>query len=85
MSRSYRAPWFVDSYGSKYKKLTKRAANRAVRRTAEVADGCAYRKVFNPYDIVDSKWQWDPDGWIFWHNGEPEWVLPDPEWKARRK
>ena len=44
MSRSYREPWFVDSYGSRVKKLTKREANKRVRKyllRKELDDGCA--------------------------------------------
>ena len=87
MSRSYREPWFIDSYGSKSKRWSKRMASKAVRRAEEVANGKAYRRFFDPWNIVDWKCQWERnDGFIFWNNGEPEWV-PDrtPEWKAKRK
>lgn len=57
MSRSYRAPYWCDGYGSKTKKLTKRMANRAVRNSKEVASGKAYKKVFSSYDICDFKFE----------------------------
>jgi hypothetical protein len=55
MSRSYRAPYWVDSYGSRYKKIIKRIASKKVRRFWNwgIASGKAYRKVFDPYNIVD--------------------------------
>lgn len=52
MSRSYRSPYIKDGYGSKWKKVAKRSANRAVRR-ADVADGGEFRKHYNSWDICD--------------------------------
>ena len=85
MSRSYRKPWYVDGYGSRYKKLSKRFANKAIRRAKEVSDGKMYRKFYNPWDICDYKFPWDPRPYISMISGEPIIVLPDPRWKAWRK
>ncbi len=59
MSRSKRKPMLTDGYGTKHKHVTKRRANRAVRKAKEVSDGKAYRKEYNSWDIVDWKF-WDP-------------------------
>ena len=56
MSRSYREPYWVDSYGSKVKKWYKRDASKRIRRTKDVPNGKAYRKFYDPWNIVDSKW-----------------------------
>lgn len=90
MSRSYREPWFVDSYGSRVKKLTKREANKRVRKyllRKELDDGCAYRRIFDPWNIVDWRSRWNPwpHQFINCVTGEIEFILPTPEWKARRK
>lgn len=56
MSRSYRKPITKDS-----NPWAKKAANRRVRRTPEIADGKAYRRVFNPYDVSDYRFaDWSP-------------------------
>lgn len=86
MSRSYREPWYMDSYGTRYRKYMKRYSNKKVRKAVDVPDGKAYRKILNPYDITDWKSRWDPHPHYFYHfNGELDVILPDPEWKARRK
>jgi hypothetical protein len=55
MSRSKKAPYYTDQQTSTSgrSKQAKREANRRVRKTEEVADGKAYRKVSNPWDIRD--------------------------------
>jgi len=85
MSRSYREPWFVDGYGGQRKRWMKRYANKTVRKAKDVPPGKAYRRFYDPWNIVDWKYRWDPDGYIWWKNGEPIWEPPSPEWKARRK
>lgn len=55
MSRSTKKPIWVDGNGSHFKKLSKREAARAVRRAKEVANGKAYKKESNSYDIADFK------------------------------
>ena len=87
MSRSYRYPVWVDSYGSKTKKLDKRFANKSVRRANNVQNGKWYRKLYNPWNIVDWRSYWDPNPrvWINSWTGEIEIINPTPEWKARRK
>jgi hypothetical protein len=53
MSRSKRKPVFKEGYGSKTKGRSKQLANRATRVTKEVANGGAFKKVFNSWDICD--------------------------------
>lgn len=85
MSRSYREPWFVCGYGSKYKKYIKRYANSIVRNTIDVPDGRAYRKLFDSWNISDYRFAWNPYPRYYWRNGEMKSYEPIPEWKARRK
>ena len=87
MSRSYRKPWHVDTYGSKYKKREKRVASKKVRRTKNIADGRMFSKVYNPYNIVDWKCFIDTKGWWFqgFFHTEPEFMPGTPKWKAIRK
>jgi hypothetical protein len=54
VSRSYRKPIATEGYGSKDKKQRKRLANKRARRV-DVANGRAYRKVSNSWDICDFK------------------------------
>lgn len=54
MSRSFRKPIATEGYGGKARKGRKRLANKRARRT-DVADGKAYRKVSNSWDICDWK------------------------------
>lgn len=85
MSRSYREPWFVDGYGSRWKRHQKRAANRRVRHAKNVPNGNAYRRYFDPWNICDWKYCWDPMPHVYWLFGELRIIEPTPEWKARRK
>lgn len=62
MSRSYRAPYWVDGYGSKHKKIAKRSANKTVRNSKEIADGKMYRKVSCSWNICDFKFE-DPENY----------------------
>jgi len=56
VSRSKREPWWVDGYGSKAKAIRKRWANKKVRRSATLADGMEYKRLYCSYDICDYKW-----------------------------
>jgi len=87
MSRSFRAPWYVDGWeGSRRKRFYKRYANRVIRRTeSEIADGKAYRKFFDNYSICDYKWLYDPNPHVFWMGGKQYVIEPDPIWKVNRK
>jgi hypothetical protein len=69
MSRSYRKPIIKDGYGSKWKAVAKRHAARAVRIEDEVANGAAYKRHFNSWDICDYKFE----------------LTRYPEWRAKRK
>jgi hypothetical protein len=86
MSRSYREPYYVDSYGSKVKKLTKREANKVVRKNWNIDDGCMYRKVYDPWNIVDYRYRWSP--WLRYYmnwEGEMDVINPEPYYKVGRK
>lgn len=48
MSRSYKKPYLSDQYTP-----GKKSANRAVRRTKDVADGKSYKKVYCTWNIRD--------------------------------
>lgn len=54
MSRSKRAPVFTEGYGGKSRRYKKAQANNKVKRS-DVANGSAYKRVFNPWDICDFK------------------------------
>lgn len=59
MSRSTKAPYFTEGYGTKNRKVQKRLANKRVRKKSTVdskdmADG-SYKKESNSWDIVDFK------------------------------
>ena len=53
MSRSTCRPIITCRLTRGHGRKAKRAANKAVRRTPVVADGKAYRKVTETWDIVD--------------------------------
>lgn len=55
MSRSYKKPWHTQGAGKKARQQSKRSASRAARHEEELASGNAYRKAYNPWDIVDWK------------------------------
>lgn len=65
MSRSKRAPYWVEGYGSKSKPKAKRAANKKVRQTLKSIDEVdkippgEFRKVFDSWSITDYKFH-DP-------------------------
>lgn len=86
MSRSYRVPYVVDSYGSPRKRKAKNYANRVVRHKKDVPSGKAYRKFSCSYDICDYKW-YEPVVRDFEKmNGVWEWVSYPKAWnKWRRK
>lgn len=85
MSRSYRAPYSVDGYGTKRKRYMKNYANRVIRHTEGIPDGAAYKKFFSQYDICDYRFSILHKPIIWWRNGEPQIIECDPEWKAKRK
>jgi len=62
MSRSFRKPFVVDGYGTPHKKVAKRRANKMVRKNWKVADGNAYRKVMDPWNICDFRF-YDPENY----------------------
>lgn len=52
----------------------------------KVPDGKAYRKYFDPWNIVDSKYEYQLEGyWYCNFKGELVYMEPDPRWKAIRK
>jgi len=86
MSRSYRQPWYTDGYkGSSRRQYYKRLSNKVVRRTGDVPDGKAYRKICNPWDICDYKFLYDPKPRIRSWGGEFVVIEPSPIWRVARK
>jgi hypothetical protein len=76
MSRSYRKSWITDGYkGSKRRQYNKRQANHIVRKADDVPDGKAYRKFYNPWDICDYRWFFNPN----------EEFYRDKPWRYLRK
>ena len=97
MSRSYRKPYVTDGYkGSGRRKFSKGYANNVVHNTEDIADGNAYRKVTNPWDICDYKIHWDGRYFLtraqnrFWRyayhgNASDARLYLTPFWKYRNK
>lgn len=56
MSRSRRKPWVKDGYKRPGKKIPKRTANHKVRKTESIANGKAYKKVYDSWNICDYRW-----------------------------
>lgn len=57
MSRSYRKPFAVDGYGTEGKRISKRWANKKVRNAKNITSGKAYRKIYDPWNIVDYRFE----------------------------
>lgn len=88
MSRSTRKPWYTDGYkGSKRRQFEKRHANKIVRKTTEIADGKAYRKFGDTWDICDYRFMYDPKPRIraSYLTGELQVIEPEPIWRVNRK
>ena len=69
MSRSYKKyPCIKDC-----SKHGKRFANKRVRRTKDIPDGKAYRKVYNPWDISD--WSFSKTWNEYWREQIQDWEL----------
>lgn len=62
MSRSYKKHPFVKDPANKF---MKRYANKKVRRTPNIPNGKAYKKVFESWDISDWRWWWDKQNAIY--------------------
>jgi len=75
MSRSFRRPYVTDGYkGSKRRQFEKRYSNKVLRKVEEIADGKAFKKFTDSWDICDFKW-FEKDIKKHW----PNW------WKLIRK
>jgi len=87
MSRSYRKPWYTDGYkGSKTKQFMKRLSNKIIRRTEDVPNGKAYRKMsVNPWDLCDYRYPYDPYPMIVIRDGVLVAKDPPPIWRVARK
>lgn len=61
MSRSKKAPYWTEGYGSKTRRVLKRAANKRVR--AKSSEDCkdlaggAYKKLYESWNIVDFRFR----------------------------
>lgn len=88
MSRSYKRHLIKkDNSGSAYRRFSKNQANRLIRRTPEVPDGKAYRRFYNPWDISDWVFMYNPYPRVYYNYrlGQFEWIEPDPIYKWRMK
>jgi len=56
VSRTYRKYPSVTDTGCIHKKYAKRFANKRVRKNWEISNGCNYKRLYNPYDIVDYRY-----------------------------
>ena len=69
MSRSYKHNAVMKD-GNRSKKQDKRLANKAVRRT-DLASGCAYKRVYNQYNICDYLCaEWNRGKYVWWRSEE---------------
>jgi hypothetical protein len=62
MSRSYRKPYWTEGYGARGRKFAKRLATKHVRKSKNIANGGAYKLIFNSWDICDFKFL-DENSW----------------------
>jgi len=85
MSRSYRQPYITCGYGTKTRKIEKNQANRRVRHTKNIPNGKKYRRFYNPWDIRDFSFYYNPHPRIYYYNGVVKIVEPDPIYKWNRK
>jgi hypothetical protein len=56
----------------------KKFANKRVRRTWDIPDGMAYKKLFCSYEICDWKW-------LYWNNDEISNDYPGEEYRSWMK
>jgi hypothetical protein len=68
-----------------HNKGMKRIANHKVRRTLDVPNGKAYRKIFGSYDICDWRFWWNPKPRYSSWGGKIVKIDPEPEWRVRMK
>jgi hypothetical protein len=76
MSRSYKKHPFVKDPANKF---MKRYANKKVRRTPNIPNGKAYKKVFESWDISDWRWWWDKQDAIFDYYDDNLWYKSEYE------
>ncbi len=83
MSRSYKKHLIIKDHDG----FSKNQANRKVRRTKDIPDGKAYRRVYESWKISDYVRHYDayPRLYRNYRTGEFEWVDPDPVYKWRMK
>ena len=73
MSRSYKKHPRVKDSASRY---MKKYANKKVRRTKNIPNGKAYKKVFESWEISDWNWIWTKNEAIHeWESAKPNsWI-----------
>lgn len=76
MSRSYKKHPFVKDPANKF---MKRYANKKVRRTPNIPNGKAYKKVFESWDISDWRWWWDKQNAIHDYYDDDLWYKNEYE------
>lgn len=80
MSRSYKdSPYCKESSASRHRchrpKFMKRQANKRVRKTEDIANGGAYKKLFSSWDICDYAWRETRQEAIDKYNHADEYML----------
>lgn len=60
MSRSFKKHPVIKSY-NEFTQLSKKLANKRVRRAADVSDGCNYKRFYAQYDICEHRSYLDPE------------------------
>jgi hypothetical protein len=69
MSRSHKKH-LVQKDNGKSKRYNKKQANKAARH-ADLASGCAYKRVYNQYDICDYRCaEWNRGKFVWWDSEE---------------
>ena len=85
MSRSFKKHPYVKDGGPEGRKFAKKLANKKVRRSANIGNGKAYRRVFEPYDIHDwtSYWPWpEAKDWYEKNKEDIYWLRKFPTLKS---
>ena len=73
MSRSHKKTPIVKDGCPSYRRFAKRQANKKIRREAYVADGKAYRKHFESWDIHDYASRCSCEEWIAQWDKMSDW------------
>ena len=86
MSRSFKKTYKTDPcVKDSASKLSKRLANKKVRRTKDIPNGGSYKKCYDSYDISDYKRSWTRQEAIDEYNNMDEDAYLKKEYKTLEK